>query len=157
MKSSTAIFLQVIVVLIGLVALAFLLGEPHLEGRNAHATTFEIYFNDPFLAFVYAGSVPFFVALHRAFRLLGHAGRHGAFSPVTVDALLAIKHCALAVLGFVAVVVAIILRFGDGEDRAGGLFMCLLVALGSGAAAATAALLARNLQAALKRSAESRD
>lgn len=43
-------FLQAVVVLIGIGALAFLLWEPHLKGRNANATTFEIYFNDPFLA-----------------------------------------------------------------------------------------------------------
>ncbi len=50
------------VVFLGIGALGFLLWEPHLEGRNAHATTFEIYFHDPFLAYVYVGSIPFFVA-----------------------------------------------------------------------------------------------
>ena len=40
------------------------------------------------LAYVYVGSTPLFVALYRAFGLLGHFRRQGAFSQVTVDALL---------------------------------------------------------------------
>ena len=80
MKRSPALFLQVVVVLFGLGALACMLWEPHLEGRNAQATTFEIYFNDPFLAYMYVGSTPFFVALYRAFRLFGHVRQSGAFS-----------------------------------------------------------------------------
>lgn len=151
MNSRSAIFLQVVVVLIGLGTLGLMLWEPHLEGRNAHATTFEIYFKDPFLVYVYVGSIPFFVALHRAFGLFGHVKRTGAFSPVSVDALRAIKRCALALLGFVAGAAVIILLFGDGEDRPPGVFMCLLAASGAGIIAATAAVFARNLQSALSR------
>src|SRR5215210_2916938 len=61
-KRSATIFLQVVVVLIGIGALALMLWEPHLEGRNAHATPFEIYFKDPFLAYAYLASLAFFVA-----------------------------------------------------------------------------------------------
>lgn len=52
MKSGPALFVQVVLVLMGIGTLGLLLWEPHLEGRNAQATTFEIYFNDPFLAYV---------------------------------------------------------------------------------------------------------
>ena len=76
MKRSSTIFLQVVIVLIGIGALALLLWEPQIEGRNAHATLFEIYFKDPFLAYVYAGSIPFFVALYQAFKVLGYAGQN---------------------------------------------------------------------------------
>ena len=72
MKRSSTIFLQVVIVLIGIGALALLLWEPHIEGRNAHATLFEIYFKDPFLAYAYIASIPFFVALYQAFKLLGY-------------------------------------------------------------------------------------
>ena len=65
------IFLQVVIVLIGIGALALMLWEPHIEGRNAHATLFEIYFKDPFLAYAYIASIPFFVALYQAFKVLG--------------------------------------------------------------------------------------
>ena len=75
MKRSSTIFLQVVIVLIGIGALALMLWEPHIEGRNAHATNFEIYFRDPFLVLVYIGSIPFFVSLYQAFKVLGYAGQ----------------------------------------------------------------------------------
>src|SRR3954451_20740324 len=101
MKRSSTIFLQVVVVLIGIGALALLLWEPQVEGVNKHATNFEIYFKDPFLALVYAGSIPFFIGLYQAFKVLGYVGRNNVFSPEVVKALRTIKYCALGVIGFV--------------------------------------------------------
>lgn len=150
MKRSTALFLQFAVVLLGLGTLAVLLIEPHFEGRNAHATVFEVYFKDPFLAYVYVGSVPFFRALYRAFGLLGHAGRHGKFSQVTVDGLRAIQRCALAVGAFVVGAIGFIVALGDNEDRPAGFMMVLIVTSAAGAVAFTAATLARKLQSTLR-------
>lgn len=149
MKRGPALILQAVIVLIGIGVLVLMLWEPHIEGRNAHVTTFEIYFKDPFLAYVYLGSTPFFFALYRAFGLFGHVRHHGAFSQVTLDALRTIKHCAFAIIGFVAGAVVFILMFGDGEDRPAGVFMCFLVAFASSVIAAAAAMFARNLQKTL--------
>src|SRR3954471_1932401 len=115
MKRSSTIFLQIVIVLVGVGALALLLWEPQVEGVNAHATNFEIYFKDPFLALVYLGSIPFFVALYQAFKLLGYAGRNKVFSPAAVKALRTIKYCALAIIGFV-VVEEIIIMLNHGND-----------------------------------------
>jgi len=156
MKSSSALFLQVAIGLIGIGTLVLMLWEPHIEGRNAHAATFEIYFKDPFLAYVYVGSTPFFVALYRAFVLFGHVRQNRAFSQVTVDALRAIKHCAIALIGFVAAGVVFIIMFGDKDDRPAGVFMSFLVTFASSVIATAAAMFARNLQNALRRSAGSR-
>ena len=151
MKNSSALFLQGAIVLIGIGTLALLLWEPHIEGRNAHATVFEIYFKDPFLAYVYLGSTPFFVALYRAFGLFGHVRQNGEFSQVTVDALRVIKHCAIAIIGFVAGGVVFIIMFGDKDDRPAGVFMSLLVTVAASIIAITAAMFGRNLQNALGR------
>src|SRR5712664_1598231 len=86
MKRGSILFLRAVLVLVGVGAAALLLWEPQTEGRNAHATTFEIYFKDPFLAYVYVASTPFFIALYRAFGLFGHVRKNGAFSQVSVDA-----------------------------------------------------------------------
>jgi len=75
-----SIFLQTVIVLIGIGAVALILWEPHIEGRNAHATLFQIYFNDPFLAYAYIASLPVFVALYQAFKVLGYAGQNEVFS-----------------------------------------------------------------------------
>ena len=124
------IFLQAVIVLIGIGALALLLWEPHLEGRNAHATLFEVYFNDPFLAYAYLASIPFFVALYQAFRVLGYIRQNKAFSQATVKALRTIKFCALAIVGFVAVG-ELFIMLGDSDDRAGGVFIGILITFGS--------------------------
>lgn len=156
MKSSSALFLQVATVLIGIGVLALMLWEPHLEGRNAHATTFEIYFKDPFLAYAYVGSTPFFVALYRAFGLFGHVRKNRVFSQVTVGALRTIKHCAIAIIGFVAGGVVFIIMFGDKDDRPAGVFMSFLITFAASIIAIAAAMFARNLQNALRRSEGSR-
>ena len=148
-KSSYALLLQLALVLLGVGILAFLLGEPHLEGRNAHATTFEIYFHDPFLAYVYVGSIPFFVALYRAFGLFGDVRRNGTFSTTTVAALCTIQRCALVLLGFVAGGIIFVAAAGDADDRPAGFVMGLFVALVTGAVATAASIAARKLQRAL--------
>src|SRR5687767_13263874 len=126
MKRTSAAFLQTVVVLIGIGALALMLWEPHLEGRNAHATPFEIYFKDPFLAYAYVGSIPFFAALYQAFKLLRYAGQDRIFSQPAVNALRTIKRCALAIIAFVAGAVAIIMSHTS-DDHAGGVFIAILI------------------------------
>jgi hypothetical protein len=149
MKRSSTIFLQIVIVLIGIGALALLLWEPRIEGRNAHATNFEIYFKDPFLALVYLGSIPFFAALFQAFKVLGYSGQNKIFSKKAVKSLRIIKYCALAIIGFVVVEeIFIILNHGS-DDPAGGIFMGILIAFGSIVVATAAAVFERILRNAV--------
>lgn len=111
-------------------------------------TLFEVYFKDPFLAFVYLGSVPFFVGLYHAFPVLRYAGRSGEFSPTAVRSLRTIKHCAIVLLGFVAVGEVIILMTPD-DDRAGAVVMGIFIAFASIVVATAAAVLERTLQNAV--------
>src|SRR5262245_53704135 len=152
MKRSPAIFLQGVVVLVGIGAIALLLGEPHTEGRNKHATLLETY-SDPFLAYVYLGSIPFFVALYQAFKVLGYAGRNAVFTPAAVRALRTIKTCAVAVIGLVGASV-LFMAFGDPDDRPAGVFMRVLVAFPSAVVATAAAVFERILQNAVDIKAE---
>ena len=101
---------------------------------------------------MYVGSIPFFVAVYRAYALFGHVRQTGEFSQVTVEALRAIKRCAIALIGFVAGAAAFILMFGDGEDRPAGVFMSFLATLAASGIAIAAAMFARKLQNALSRS-----
>ena len=138
--------LQALVVTVGIGALAFLLVEPHFEGRNVNATLFEVYFKDPFLAYAYLGSIPFFVALRQAFTALGYAGQGQAFSPGTAQALRTAKVCSLAFLAFVIGGLAVIM-LTPSDDRAGGVVIGLFVALVATAMAATAAKFDQKLRA----------
>ena len=139
--------------LIGVAVLAFLLWEPHVEGRNAQATLFEIYLKDPFLAYVYVASVPFFTGLYQAIKLLGYAKQNRALSLATVKALRTIKYCAIAIIGFVVVSV-VFMPFGDPEDRPPGTVMRILVTFGSIVVATAAAILERIFQNAVDVKAE---
>jgi hypothetical protein len=149
MKRSSTIFLQVVIVLIGIGAIALLLWEPQIEGRNAHATLFQIYFNDPFLALVYIGSIPFFVALYQAFKVLGYAGQNKIFSQAAVKALRIIKYCALAIIGFVVVEEVFIMLNHGSDDPAGGVFVGILITFGSVVIATAAAVFQKLLQNAV--------
>src|SRR5262249_45063678 len=124
MKRASILFLRAVIVLVGIGVLAGLIWEPQVEGRNAHADQVTIYFRDPFLAYVYVGSLPFFFGLYEAFKLLGYVGRGQAFSPAAVRSLRSIKYCALTVIGFIVGAEAYIM-FGthDSDDRAGGVAM----------------------------------
>src|SRR5262249_6505201 len=125
MKRGSTIFLQVIIVLFGAGILTFLLWEPHLEGVNAHATFLAVYL-DPFIAYAYIGSIPLFVGLYQAFKLLGYVARNEIFSERSVRALRTIKYCALVLIGFVAVS-ALFMIGGDRDDRPAGVFMRILI------------------------------
>ena len=151
MKKSSTIFLQIVIVFIGIIALALLLWEPNLEGVNAHATTLsEIYFDDPFLVLVYIGSIPFFIALYQAFKVLGYAGENKVFSHVVVNALRTIKYCAIAIIGFVVAEEIFIMLNHGSDDVAGGVFMGVLITFVSIVIATAAAMFERTLQSAVE-------
>ena len=150
MKRSSTVFLQVVIVALGIGALALLLWEPWIEGVNAHATSLrEIYFDDPFLILVYIGSIPFFFALYQAFMLLGYIAHNRVFSQAAVNALRTIKHCALAIIGFVVVEEFFIMLTHGDDDAAGGVAMAVLITFGSVVAATVAAVFQRILQNAV--------
>lgn len=151
MRKGSTVFLQGVIVLIGIGALSLLLWEPHLEGRNAHATLFQIYFNDPFLAYIYVASTAFFVALYQAFKLLGYVGRSDVFSQRSVRALRTIKRCAIALVAFLVGAEAyfFIVQRGKSDDIAGGVMMGLFLIFISIVVATAAAVFEKTLQSAV--------
>jgi hypothetical protein len=150
MNRIATLFLQGAIMLAGAVTLFLLLWEPHLEGRNANATVFEVYFHDPFLAYAYIAAIPVFVAFYQAFQALGDIRQKGAFSPATVKALRTIKYCAMAVVGFVVGGEAwIIITQSGKDDIAGGVAMGLFFILLFAGIAMAAALFERSLRNAV--------
>lgn len=149
-RRSSTIFLQTVIVLIGVGALALMLWEPHLEGRNAHATVFEIYFKDPFLAYAYLASIAFFVALFQAFTLLGYIGQNRVFSLDSVRALRTIKHCAMILVVMIAGALGYIFIAVRGKDDiAGGVAIGLFMIFMSVVIGTAAAVFERLLQTAV--------
>ena len=149
MKRSSTIILQIVIVTLGIGALAIMLWEPQIEGRNVHATLFEIYFKDPFLAYAYIASISFFVALCQAFKVLGYVGQNKTFSQATVKAVWTIKYCARSLVGFVVAAEVYLFVVRPGDDIAGGVFMGLLMIFVFGVIAIAATMFERLLQNAV--------
>lgn len=151
MKRAATIFLQILILLLGLGVLTALLLEPQLEGRNVNATQFEIYFKDPFLAYIYVAFVPVFVGLYQAFKILGYARRDEIFSQRSVRALTIIKYCASTTAILFLGAVAYLFIFIRGEDDiAGGVAMGVFIIFVSAVVATAAAVFERVLQNAVE-------
>jgi hypothetical protein len=150
MKRGSTIFLQIVVLLLGAGVLAFLLGLPQVEGRNVHSTQFEIYFKDPFLAYLYLAFIPFFIGLYQGFRILGYARRDEIFFQRSVRALRIIKYCALTTAIFILGAEVYIFIFVRGtDDIAGGVMMGAFVILACAVIGTAAAVFERVLQNAV--------
>ncbi|MBP9757746.1 MAG: DUF2975 domain-containing protein [Candidatus Pacebacteria bacterium] len=138
MKKFSTIVLQVAVVAFGSIVLALMLWEPQNEGRNVNATQFQIYFNDPFLAYAYASSIAYFVGVYQAFRLLGYVRSDQI--PAAARAARIIKRCATALVALIAAPIALLFVVRPPEeDIAGGvamglffILMSVFVAIGAG-------------------------
>ena len=132
-KPSTRFLLRAAIVLIGIVTLALMLIEPHLEGRNAHSSFFEVYFGDLFLAYAYIGSIPFFVALFQAYKLLGYIEENKLFSRAAVNTLKTIKYCAFITAGAIAAADAYlrVAAVSSNDDPAGALMLGTIAILAS--------------------------
>lgn len=149
MKSISTIFLQVVIVLIGMVALAILIRFPLTEGRAANLDWFRIY-ADPFILYGYAASIAFFVALYKAFKLLGYIGQNKVFSSDSVGALKSIKYCAI-VLSILIAAAGLYIRISHNkeDDPAGFLAICIVTTFVSIVVATAAAIFEKILQNAL--------
>ena len=145
-QSILTIFLQIVIVLIGIGALVFLLWEPQVEGRNVDSTQFEIYFKDPFLACAYLVSVAFFTALYQAFKLLGYIRQNKIFTLNSVRALRTIKYCALPIIAFTLWGVAYLFIVRPEDDIAGGVAMGGFIGFVSIVVASVASVFEKSLQ-----------
>lgn len=149
MKKVSIIFLQAVIVLIGIVTLAILLWVPSTEGRAANLDLFSIY-SDPFILYGYAASIAFFVALYQAFKLLGYIGQNKVFSSNSVKALKNIKYCAI-VLSILIVAAGLYIRIfhSKDDDPAGFLAICIVTTFVSIVVATAAAIFEKLLQNAI--------
>ena len=149
MKRISTVFLQAVILLIGIVALAMLLWFPLTEGRAANLDLFSIYF-DPFILYGYAASIAFFVALYNAFKLLGYIGQNKVFSSNAVKTLKSIKYCAI-VLSILIVLAGLYIRLfhNKEDDPAGFLALCILTTFVSIVVATAATIFGKVLQNAL--------
>ena len=149
MKKSSTIFLQVVIVALGIVALAIMIRFPQTEGRAANLDLFSIY-ADPFIVYMYLASIAFFVALYQAFKLLGYIGQNKVFSLSSVKTLRTIKYCAIILsISIVMAVLFIMTSHNMDDDPAGFIAIGILATFISAVIATAAAVFERLLQNAV--------
>ncbi len=149
MKRISTVFLQAVIVLIGIVALAIMIRIPLTEGRATNLDLFSIY-SDPFILYGYAASIAFFVALYQAFKLLGYIGQNKIFSSKSVKALKSIKYSAI-ILSILIVAAGLYIRIfhSKEDDPAGFLAICVVTTFVSIVVATAAAIFEKLLQNAI--------
>ena len=148
-KRISIVFLQAVIVLIGIAALSIMIRLPLTEGRAANLDLFSVYF-DPFILYGYASSLAFFLALYKAFKLLAYIGQNNLFSLTSIRTLRTIRYCAIT-LTILVVMAGLYIRIfhHKDDDPAGFLAMCIIVTFISLVVATAVAVLEKVLQHAI--------
>ncbi len=147
MKRVSILFLRTVVVLVAASVLGFLIWQPQAETVNRDADLATIYFN-PFVLYIYLGSLPFFFALLQVFELLGYVGQFQDVSPVAVTALRRVKYSAWVVLAFLVGGVGYIMLRGS-DDAAGPVALGIMSSFACVVTAVAAATFERVFQRAV--------
>ncbi len=149
MKKTSTLFLKSVLILITLIVATFLLWFPQVEGRNANSDPISLYFNDPFLAYVYLAAIPFFTAIFQAFKFLGYIDQNMAFSTKGVRVFKNIKYCAMAITGFISGALPYIFMYAQDDDSPGVVLLGLIAAFISIVIATAAGIFQKLLQNAV--------
>lgn len=149
MKKPSTIFLQAVIVAIGIVVLIAMVRLPLTEGRAVNLDLFSIY-TDPFIMYGYLVSIAFFIALYQAYKLLGYIRQNKVFSLNSVKALKIIKYCAI-ILSISIIMASLYIRIfhAQDDDPAGFIAIAVLTTFISLVIATAAAVFQRILQRAV--------
>lgn len=153
MKQSSTIFLKIVLGLIATGALAGLIWFPQTEGRAANLDFLSIY-TDPLIIYSYIASIPFFIGLYQALKLLNLIDADKAFSQEAVNTLKNMKFASLTLIGFIALAILFIRFVAQGDDPAGPTMFGIIMSLAFGVIATAAGVFQKLLQNAIDIKAE---
>ncbi len=91
---------------------------PEIAKSDAKMNPASAYLQFPFLLAAYGLTLPFFIALYQAFKLLIYIDKNKTFSEGSVGALKVMKFCATIISAFIIGGILFVAVFLDG-DRAG--------------------------------------
>lgn len=148
MKRGSTLFLKVVLILIAVATLVALVWFPQTEGRATNLDVVSIY-KDPLIIYMYIASIPFFVGLFQAFKLLNLIEANKAFTQDAVNTLKIMKFASLSLIGFIALAVLYIRFFVHGDDPAGPTALGIMISFASIVIATAAAIFQRLLQNAV--------
>lgn len=137
MSKSLTVLLRILILLFGMIIFAFLIWFPQVEGRNVNADFYQIYFQDPFLAYVYFMSIPFFTGLYNAFKFVG------SFS---VKALRNIRFSSISFAVLIFGAMSHIMMLAQEDDSPGIVLIAFIILLSSVGVAFTASKFEKRLR-----------
>lgn len=148
MKRGYTLFLRFVLCAVAICTVTGLFWFPQTEGRAANLDLISIY-KDPFIIYIYIGSIPFFIGVAQAFKLLQLIDANKAFSRPAVQTLRNMKFASIILIGFIALAEVYIHLFAHGDDPAGSTTLGILASLALIVIAAAAAVFQRLFQKAL--------
>ena len=148
LKRGSTLFLKVVILLIAIGVLAGMIRFPQTEGRATNLDLISIY-TDPLIIYGYIASIPFFVGLYHAFKLLNFIDANKAFSQGAVNTLKHMKFASLSLIGFIALAEFYIRFFAHGDDPAGPTALGMLASFTAIVIATAAAVFQKLLQNAV--------
>lgn len=154
MKNSSTLLLRIAVTIIGIPVFALCIFVLLLLTKNSVNLDPKQFFY-PFLIGLLISSIPFYLSLYQAFKLLSLIDKKQAFSQFSVEALRIIKLCAMAISGLYIVMAPLVLIIADLDDAPGLVVMFGVIPIFvSMVIAVFAALLQKLLQEAIDIKAE---
>ncbi|NBD24741.1 DUF2975 domain-containing protein [Paenibacillus glycinis] len=150
MKRGTTLFLKAAVILIGSPILALcIFVVPGLANFAVELYPDQHYLKALVFIDLYAAAIPFYYALHQAFRLLSYIDANRAFSELSVRALKNIKACAIAIAIILAAGLPLFYLVAEKDDAPGMIVIGLVLIFASLVIAVFAAVLQMLLREAI--------
>lgn len=144
MKRGSTLLLKIVIILIGLAALAFaVLVLP----RGIVAEDAGMY--REVLIGMYFPAIPFFIALYQAFKLLGYIDQNKAFSEFSIKTLKNIKYCGIAISILYILGMPYIFTVADKDDAPGAVLIGFVIVGASFVIAVFAGVLQTLIQSAM--------
>lgn len=139
------LFLKAAIILIGLPVLTLcILGLPWLANNRVNPNYAPILY--PILIGMYTSTVPFFIALYQAFRILIYLGKNNAFSQLSMKALKNIKSCAITFSALYVVILPFVYALAEKDDAPGLIILGVLPVFASTVIAVFVAVLQKLLK-----------
>jgi hypothetical protein len=145
MKKASILFLKVVILLVAVIVLAGMIRFPQTEGRATNLDLISIY-SDPLIIYSYIASIPFFIGLYQAFKLLNFIDTNKTFSQDGVNTLKNMRFASLSLIGFIALALLYIRFFVNGEDPAGPTALGIILILAFGVIATATGIFQKRFQ-----------
>lgn len=148
MKKGSTLFLKIVILLIAFGAIVGLIWFPQAEGRAVNLDLISIY-ADPFIIYAYIASIPFFIGLFQAFKLLSYINSNKAFSKEAVNTLKIMKFASISIIVFIILGLLYIRFFANGDDPAGPTMLGFIASFIFGVIATASGVIQKLLQNAV--------